>query len=45
LLKSFAGAFLVGPEIGLRDLLLKFFELKLFGAAVKETSARRRRGF
>jgi len=40
LLKDFAGAFLVGPEIGFRDLLLQLVELILFRAGVKEASAR-----
>ena len=42
LLIDFAGAFLVGPEIGFRDLLLQLVELMLFRAGVKETSARPR---
>jgi len=42
LLIDFAGAFLVGPEIGFRDLLLQLVELTLFCAGVKETSARPR---
>jgi hypothetical protein len=42
LLKDFAGAILIGPEVGLSDLLLQFIELLLFGAGVKETSGRPR---
>jgi hypothetical protein len=42
LLIDFAGAFLIGPEIGFRDLLLQLVELTLFRAGVKETSARPR---
>jgi hypothetical protein len=42
LLKQFAGAFLVGPEVGFGNLLLELVKLGLFGAAVKETSARPR---
>jgi hypothetical protein len=42
LLKDLAGAFLIGPEIGFRDLLLQLVELMLFRAGVKETSARPR---
>jgi hypothetical protein len=40
LLKDFAGAILVGPEIGLGDLLLKLIELALLPPRVKETPAR-----
>jgi len=42
LLKDFAGAVLIGPEIGFRDLLLQLVELMLFRARVKETSGRPR---
>ncbi len=42
LLKEFAGAILVGPEIGFGDLLLQFIELLLLRPGVKETSARPR---
>jgi len=42
LLKDFAGAILIGPEIRLSDLLLQVIELPLFGAGVKETSGRPR---
>jgi hypothetical protein len=42
LLKDFTGTFLIGPEIGFRDLLQQFVELMLFCAGVKETSARPR---
>jgi hypothetical protein len=40
LLKNFAGAILVGPEVRLCNLLLQIVELLLFRACVKETSAR-----
>jgi hypothetical protein len=39
LLKDFAGAILIDPKIGFRNLLLQFIELALPGAGVKETSA------
>ena len=42
LLIDFAGAFLVGPEVGFGNQLLQFVKLALFGAAVKETSGRPR---
>jgi hypothetical protein len=42
LLIDFAGAFLVGPEVGFRNLFLQLVELTLFRACVKETSARPR---
>jgi hypothetical protein len=42
LLQDSTGAFLIGPEIRFRDLLLQLFELPLLAAAVKETSARPR---
>jgi hypothetical protein len=42
LLIDFAGAFLIGPEIGFVDLLLQFIELALLSFSVKETSARPR---
>jgi hypothetical protein len=42
LLKDFAGAILIGPEVGLSDLFLDVIELLLFGAGVKETSGRPR---
>jgi len=42
LLKDFAGAILIGPEVGLSDLLLQVIELPLFGTGVKETSGRPR---
>jgi len=42
LLIDFTGTFLIGPEIGFRDLLLQLVELTLFRASVKETSARPR---
>jgi hypothetical protein len=44
LLKNFAGAILVGPEVRLCNLLLQVVELLLFGPCVKETSARPRCG-
>jgi hypothetical protein len=44
-LKDFAGAILIGPEVGIGDLLLQFVEALLFGAGVKDTSGRPRRGF
>jgi len=42
LLKDFAGTVLIGPEIGIRDLLLQLIEVLLFRADVKETSGRPR---
>jgi len=45
LLKDFTGTFLIGPEIGIGDLLLQLVELTLFRAGVKETSARPRCAF
>jgi len=45
LLKNFAGAILIGPEIGFGGLLLQLVELALLRAGVKETSARPRREF
>jgi len=42
LLKDFAGTLLIGPEIGIRDLLLQLIEVLLFRAGVKETSGRPR---
>ena len=45
LLKGFTGTFLIGPEIGIGDLLLQLVELTLFRAGVKETSARPRCAF
>jgi len=45
LLEDFSGTFLIGPEIGFRDLLLQLVELPLLRAGVKETSARPRRAF
>jgi hypothetical protein len=45
LLKDFAGAILIGPEVGFRNLLLQLIELVSLGAGVKETSGRRRCGF
>jgi hypothetical protein len=42
LLKNFAGTVLIGPEVGLSDLLLQVVELLLLGTGVKETSARPR---
>ena len=40
LLKNFAGAFLVGPEVRFGYLVLQFIELALFRTGVKETSGR-----
>jgi hypothetical protein len=42
LLQDFAGAILVGPEVGFGNLLLQLVELTLLGLRVKETSARPR---
>ena len=42
LLKDFAGAILIGPEVGFGNLLLQFIELALLRAGVKETSGRPR---
>src|SRR5439155_8843345 len=39
LLKDFAGAFLIGPEVGIHDLRLQAIELSLLCIRVKETSA------
>jgi len=44
LLKDFAGAILIGPEVGFRNLLLQLIELVSLGAGVKETSERPRCG-
>src|SRR5262249_10787798 len=38
LLKDFAGAILIGPEVRFGNLLLQFIELLLLGPCVKETS-------
>jgi hypothetical protein len=40
LLQEFAGAILVGPEIGFGNLLLQLIKLLLFRPGVKETSGR-----
>jgi hypothetical protein len=45
LLQDFAGAVLVGPEVGFGDLSLKLIEQTLLAVRVKETSARLRFGF
>jgi len=42
LLIDFTGTLLIGPEIGIRDLILQFIEVLLFRAGVKETSGRPR---
>jgi len=42
LLQDFAGAVLVGPEVGFGDLSLKLIEETLLAVRVKETSARLR---
>jgi len=42
LLKSFAGALLVGPEAGVTDYGLQIIKLTLASAGVKETSGRLR---
>ena len=39
LLQKLAGAFLIGPEVGFRDLLQQLVQLALLGIGVKETSA------
>jgi hypothetical protein len=44
LLQNFAGAFLVGPEIGIADDGLKLIELTLLPFRVKGTSERPRCG-
>jgi hypothetical protein len=44
-LKDFAGAILVGPEVGFGNLFLEFIELLLLAPCVKETSGRPRCGF
>jgi hypothetical protein len=45
LLQKFAGAILVGPEVGFGNLLLQLIELPLLGVRVKETSGRPRSVF
>jgi hypothetical protein len=42
LLKYFAGAILIRPEIRFGNLFLQLVNVALFGARVKETSARPR---
>jgi len=42
LLKDFAGAILIGPEVRFSDLFLQVIELPLSGTGVKETSGRPR---
>jgi hypothetical protein len=42
LLQEFAGAILVGPEVGFGNLLLQLIQLTLLGLRVKETSGRPR---
>jgi hypothetical protein len=42
LLKNFAGAILIGPEVGIGDLFLQLVNLALLVFSVKETSARPR---
>jgi hypothetical protein len=42
LLQEFAGAILVGPEVGFGNLFLQLVELPLLGLGVKETSGRPR---
>jgi hypothetical protein len=42
LLQEFAGAILVGPEIGFGNLFLQLIQLALLGLRVKETSGRPR---
>jgi len=42
LLQDFAGAILVGPEVGFGNLFLQLIQLTLLGLRVKETSGRLR---
>jgi len=42
LLQDFAGAILIGPEVGFGNLFLQLIELTLLALRVKETSARPR---
>jgi hypothetical protein len=44
-LKDFAGSILIGPEVGIGDLLLQFVEALLLTGRVKDTSGRPRREF